>query len=103
EDILAGETEIFKTWCVSVGGVSADSHVRRILNRIFGHEYSLLFNFTGRGGKKSYSKLAICPIVNGAVIESHKVTEQVVEDVCANFFRYAKDRKGGRSKRMKNL
>ncbi|CAG7717979.1 unnamed protein product [Allacma fusca] len=41
-------------------------------------------------------------VVNNALVESHKVTENIVDEISANFFRYAKDRNGGRSKRTKS-
>ncbi|CAG7667465.1 unnamed protein product, partial [Allacma fusca] len=102
EEVLYSDKESFKNWCVSFGGISAHDHVRRILVRLFTHEYSLRFNFTGKGNKKAYKNLAIYPVVNSAVLESHRVTELVLEQVAGNFFRNAKDRNGGRAKRQKS-
>ncbi|CAG7831871.1 unnamed protein product [Allacma fusca] len=99
EESLKDSKDIFKNWCVSLGGTSAESHTRRILGKLFKHEYSLEFNFTGKRGKQSFSKLVMCEVVTSAVLESHRTTECAVEEVISKWFRYGRDRNGGRSKR----
>ncbi|CAG7731362.1 unnamed protein product, partial [Allacma fusca] len=91
-----------ESWIKSIGGSTLDSNVRRVLSRIFGHEYSLEFNFTGKGGKKSFKKLAICSAVTRAIVEKRGATEDIVERMCANWFRFGKDRNGGRNRRNRN-
>ncbi|CAG7731179.1 unnamed protein product, partial [Allacma fusca] len=63
EEILINEQEAFRTWCRSIRGRSADDHLRRILSKLFGHEFSHTYNFTGKGGKKAYRKLIASEVV----------------------------------------
>ncbi|CAG7819805.1 unnamed protein product [Allacma fusca] len=100
EEILTNEQEAFRTCCRSIGGRSAEDHLRRILSKLFGHEFSHTYNFTGKGGKKAYRKLIASEVVAQAVLESHNTTRYVIDDIAGKWFRWGKDRNGGRMKRQ---
>ncbi|CAG7712734.1 unnamed protein product [Allacma fusca] len=92
-------------WCAVIGGLNANHHGRRVLSRIFEHEYSIRgINLTGvskKGANKTaFKNLELAKILIGAIADTHNVSEAEVEINCGIWFRGAGDRKGGRSKRV---
>jgi len=115
-----------------VGGRTADKNTRKILGRIFSHDLSRRINFTGKGEKTALKHLTILSVVIGkkvskyfkyiyaficnkisnnsfiidysdAVRQNHSTaTDDLIEKTAINWFRFSKDREGGRNQRSQN-
>lgn len=61
-----------KSWCELIGGSDYKHHVRRVLSRLFDHEFSLMVNMSGlfKNGKKiSFGNLHTCMTLLSKLIQ----------------------------------
>ncbi|CAG7728252.1 unnamed protein product, partial [Allacma fusca] len=88
-------------WCATIGGHTYKSHTKRILCKVIDQGLSEKINFTGRGSKIQYKNLRLNAVVIAAVTSKQDCTAADVEKESMNFFRFARDRNGGRARRVK--
>ena len=83
-----------------MGGKDVRDATRRILARLLSHGLAKGFNWLGRGSKKGFRDLHLKNIVLAAVRRSFcSASENVIENVIKNWFRFCNDRNGGRKGR----
>jgi hypothetical protein len=90
------------TYLGTVGGDTTEVTTRKILSRLFSHELSLQINYTGKHGKLAFGKFKLRGVVLEAVrmnIFCKSATDSAIEGIIMDWFRFAKDRKGGRKNR----
>ncbi|CAG7815263.1 unnamed protein product, partial [Allacma fusca] len=91
--------DTFLKWCNSIGGVDFKGHTRRVLSRVFTNDFATRINFSGKGGKVKFSGLPIATQIIASVSSSQDCTASQVEEVAKGWFKYSKDRDGGRKRR----
>ncbi|XP_047126262.2 uncharacterized protein LOC124807831 [Hydra vulgaris] len=86
------------------GGIDVNDTVRNVLKGLFTHELALKINWMGKNGKYSFCSLALSNVVMQAVrcnFRVANVTNHEIKNAIMNWFRYAKNRNGGRTQRLK--
>ncbi|XP_039297659.1 uncharacterized protein LOC120354481 [Nilaparvata lugens] len=88
-----------------VGGKTVDYVVRKTLAQLFSNKLAQSYNWTGKNGKNALLQLKIKDIIF-RVVRNNKQTESGSEfdiiEKAKSWFRFAKDRDGGREERRKS-
>ncbi|XP_039284146.1 uncharacterized protein LOC111052364 isoform X2 [Nilaparvata lugens] len=88
-----------------LGGKKVGRVVRNILEKIFTNDVAELFNWTGRHSKRCLRDLAVMKLIPGAVRKQKNLSSATDDEIntnIANWFRFSKDRNGGREQRRKD-
>ncbi|XP_054258995.1 uncharacterized protein LOC128983647 [Macrosteles quadrilineatus] len=88
-----------------VGGKKPANVTRRILERLFTNQVAAQYNWTGKNQKLSLKDLVIMKLLPGFVrknIGMEAVSDDEVYSTSSQWFRFTKDREGGREKRRSN-
>ncbi|XP_046405820.1 uncharacterized protein LOC124170856 isoform X2 [Ischnura elegans] len=94
----------FEHWLSLVGGKKVEHIVRRMLERLFTNRIAAEYNWTGKNSKYPLKDLKLIKVIYRAVRRNHKtldVTDDEINTICSNWFRFTKDRDGGREARRK--
>lgn len=99
---LSDETATALTTNLSlIGGENVESNVRRVMAHVLSQNVTLEYNWVGKGNKKAFQSLAIKRVITDAVRAGHSAaSDNEIEKTMKDWLRYAKDREGGRRKRM---
>ncbi|XP_063390515.1 uncharacterized protein LOC134676163 isoform X5 [Cydia fagiglandana] len=100
------QSEIMKNQLINnlslVGGNTTTTITRRILQRLFSTALALQCNWTGKNNKFSLKQLLLTEVIINAV-RRNKLSENAkdieITKALTNWFRFAKDRDGGRENR----
>lgn len=86
----------------TIGGENMKSSVRRLLTHMITNNLAQEINWMGKGEKVAFSKLNLLTVLKAAVRKNRlcaSATDAEIASVAKDWFRFAKDRKGGRKKR----
>ncbi|XP_033646904.1 uncharacterized protein LOC117306436 [Asterias rubens] len=96
--------KLLVTYLSNIGGENLGSTVRRILVCILTNDLAKQFNWIGKGTKEAFCKLRLVNVVHRAVRRNPAVrsaTNAEIDSIIKDWFRYAKDRDGGRARRAR--
>lgn len=97
--------EMLENYLSYIGGNKTTTIVRRILGRVFTNPFATQCNWTGKNSKHKLKDLRLIVVILRAV-RRNKVAEKAsnaeITDVITSWFRFAKDRDGGREQRRGN-
>nr|XP_022311174.1 uncharacterized protein LOC111116470 [Crassostrea virginica] len=86
----------------TIGGENVKLTVRRLLSHIISNKLAQEINWIGKGGKVAFSMLLLNTILK-AVVRKNRIcsgaTDAEIATVAKDWFRFAKDRQGGRKQR----
>ncbi|XP_041977759.1 uncharacterized protein LOC121732056 [Aricia agestis] len=89
-----------------VGGNKTSAILRRILEKLFSNKLAEICNWSGKNGKHKLQDHLLIKVVTEA-LRRHKVaetaTENEIKTVVSNWFRFCKDRDGGRESRRRTI
>ncbi|XP_060557170.1 uncharacterized protein LOC132717637 [Ruditapes philippinarum] len=78
-----------------------ESIVRHVMSHTLSQEVALEYNWVGKGSKKTFEKLRLKKVILDAVRGRRQgSTNNEIEKTMKECLRYAKDREGGRRKRL---
>lgn len=86
----------------SIGGENLKTTVRRVLSHTIGKELAMKINWVGKGDKIPFKNLRLRNVLIRSVRKNRftsAATDAEVENVAKDWFRFAKDRHGGRKER----
>ncbi|KAL4719698.1 hypothetical protein ACJJTC_007887 [Scirpophaga incertulas] len=90
------------TYLSFVGGSKVPTITRRILEKLFTNKLALLYNWTGENVKLPLKNMQLIKVIRDAIRHNkiaEKATDSEIQEVIANWFRFTKDRNGGRETR----
>ncbi|XP_048000776.1 uncharacterized protein LOC125239114 [Leguminivora glycinivorella] len=85
-----------------VGGPKIPVIIRRILEKLFSNNLAVLCNWTGKNKKIALKDLGLIKIIRDAVRLNQvaaNATDAEIQEIISNWFRFTKDRNGGREAR----
>lgn len=96
---------VLKTRLSLVGGKKVQNIVRRILEKLFTNQLAVNYNWTGKNNKNPLKDLRCVKVLCGAVRQNKYTAyakDDEIRDTITSWFRYTKDRDGGREARRKS-